>query len=87
VTFYNDMNGKAIRRNERDNSSGGDPSEVWYRFGGKQMGYTGNNGTRDTGYQTSITNRRAVATQNGAFWNRFTSSNTCPNAPFGPSSP
>jgi hypothetical protein len=35
-------------------------------------GYTGNNGTRNTDYQSSITNRRAIATQNGAFRNRST---------------
>jgi len=30
--------------------------------------------TRDTDYQASITNRPAVATRNGAFWNRSTTS-------------
>jgi hypothetical protein len=37
-------------------------------------------GTRDTDYQTSITNRRAVATLNGAFCNRSTTST--PHAAF-----
>ena len=35
----------------------GDPHEVWYRYNGKQIGYTGNNGTLDTDYLTSIDNR------------------------------
>jgi YD repeat-containing protein len=58
ITFTNDMNGQVIRRDESDNNwSQGDPHEVWYRFNGKQMGYTGNDGTLDTDYQTSIGNR------------------------------
>jgi YD repeat-containing protein len=58
ITFTNDMNGQVIRRDESDNNfSNGDPHEVWYRFNGKQLGYTGNNGTLDTDYQTSINNR------------------------------
>jgi YD repeat-containing protein len=66
VSITNDMNGQAIRRDESDFSSAGEPHEVWYRFNGKQMGYTGNNGTLDTDYQTSIVNRtRASGT--GAF--------------------
>jgi hypothetical protein len=58
VTFTNDMNGQALRRDEADaNYSTGDPHEVWYRFAGREMGYTGNNGTLDTNYAGSITNR------------------------------
>ena len=61
VSILSDMNGLAIRRDENDlNYSQGDPHEVWYRFNGKQMGYTGNNGTLDTDYQTSIANRQKV---------------------------
>ena len=66
ISFTNDMNGLAIRRDEGDNSANGDPHEVWYRFDGKQMGYTGNNGTLDTDYQTSIFNRTRT-TGTGAF--------------------
>ena len=47
----------ATRATTSTTSSGGDPHEIWYRFGGKQLGYTGNNGTLDTDYATSITNR------------------------------
>ncbi|MFZ5748783.1 MAG: LysM peptidoglycan-binding domain-containing protein, partial [Pseudomonadota bacterium] len=49
-----------IRRDESDgNGSLGDPHEVWYRFGGRQLGYTGNNGTSDVDYATSIAERQA----------------------------
>jgi hypothetical protein len=61
VTFVNDANGQAIKRDESDNNwnqyTGGDPHEIWHRFGGKQMGYVGNNGTLDTNYASSIDNR------------------------------
>jgi len=40
----------------------------WYRFSGKQIGYVGNNGTIDTDYASSITNRTA-AQRTGAFQN------------------
>lgn len=44
VAFTNDQFGQVIRRDESDNNySQGDPHEVWYRFNGKQLGYTGNN--------------------------------------------
>ncbi|HEX8623379.1 MAG TPA: LysM peptidoglycan-binding domain-containing protein [Allosphingosinicella sp.] len=58
ITFVNDGAGQAIKRDESDNKWNlGDPHEIWYRFGGKQLGYTGNNGTIDTDYATSISNR------------------------------
>lgn len=67
VTYTNDLLGQTIRRDESDrNYSSGDPHEVWYRFGGKQMGYTGNNGTLDTDYQSSVQNRGRTS-GNGAF--------------------
>ncbi|HYD38919.1 MAG TPA: LysM peptidoglycan-binding domain-containing protein, partial [Allosphingosinicella sp.] len=67
VTIVNDGNGQAIRRDESDyNWNQGDPHEIWFRFGGKQLGYTGNNGTLDTDYQTSIDNRTRTP-GNGAF--------------------
>ncbi|PSJ42216.1 polymorphic toxin-type HINT domain-containing protein [Allosphingosinicella deserti] len=76
VTYTNDMTGQVIRRDEADNKIptqsqpylNGDPHEVWYRFGGKQMGYVGNNGTLDTDYQSSVSNRTATA-GTGAFRN------------------
>ncbi|OSZ68873.1 hypothetical protein CAP40_10145, partial [Sphingomonas sp. IBVSS2] len=69
ISFTNDMNGQAIRRDEYDNNPNlGDPHEVWYRFNGKQMGYTGNNGTQNTDYQSSINGRIALP-GNGAFQN------------------
>jgi len=36
-----------------DCDSGG-PHEIWYRYGGRQLGYDGNNGNLDTDYLTSI---------------------------------
>jgi YD repeat-containing protein len=58
VTFTNDMNGQVILRKEADgDTSKGDPFEFWYRFVGKEIGYTGNNGTLETDYNTSIANR------------------------------
>jgi YD repeat-containing protein len=58
VSFVNDANGQAIKRDESDNSyANGDPHDIWYRFGGKQIGAVGNNGTLDTDYATSIGNR------------------------------
>ncbi|HEX8222848.1 MAG TPA: LysM peptidoglycan-binding domain-containing protein [Allosphingosinicella sp.] len=70
VTFVNDANGQTIKRDESDNNwnqyTGGDPHEIWHRFGGKQMGYVGNNGTLDTDYATSINNRTRTP-GNGAF--------------------
>jgi YD repeat-containing protein len=56
VTFTNNVAGQAIRRDE-SNSSSGAPHEVWYRFDGRQLGATGNNGTLETDYQSSIDNR------------------------------
>ena len=72
VTFTNDQNGQVIRRDERDGKyTTGDPHEVWYRFGGKEMGYVGNNGTLNTDHEKSITNRTATQGQ-GAFRNGST---------------
>ncbi|HYD37424.1 MAG TPA: hypothetical protein VEA60_07410, partial [Allosphingosinicella sp.] len=68
VTWTNDLTGQALRRDEADSLPGGDPHEIWYRFGGKQLGYVGNNGTLDTDYATSIDNRtKAPPTNPGAF--------------------
>jgi LysM repeat protein len=67
VTYLNDVSGQVLRRDEKDlieptttePNKGGDPHEIWFRFGGKQMGYVGNNGTLATGYQDSIDSRTA----------------------------
>jgi trimeric autotransporter adhesin len=77
VTFVTDMTGQVIRRDEADNntngSTSGDPHEIFYRYGGRELGYTGNNGTRDTDYETSIQNRTSTAaTGAGAFFNNAT---------------
>jgi hypothetical protein len=66
VTFVNDINGQAIRRDETFNSSSTAPHEIWYRFGGKEVGYTGNNGTQGPDYVSSIDQRKQVA-GTGAF--------------------
>jgi nucleoid-associated protein YgaU len=52
-------------------STQGDPHEIWYRFGGKQMGHVGNNCTTDVDYQASIAQRTAAAPTGtpGAFRN------------------
>ena len=62
VTFTVDNNGQTIRRVEKDNKTGGDPHEIWYRFGGKEMGYVGNNGTLNQNYNASISDRATTPT-------------------------
>ena len=63
VTFTIDGNGQTIRRDEEDNKTDtGDPHEIWYRFGGKEMGYVGNNGSTNTDYATSINDRTTTPT-------------------------
>ncbi|WP_298334529.1 LysM peptidoglycan-binding domain-containing protein [uncultured Erythrobacter sp.] len=61
VKFTNDENGQIIRRDETSiaNSTGA-PHEVWYRFGGRQLGYVGNNGTADVSTEKSIQERTAA---------------------------
>ena len=54
VTFVSDFLGQVIRRDEKDNLSGGDPHEIWYRFSGRQQAYVGNNGTIDIDYLNSV---------------------------------
>lgn len=65
VTFFNNIGGQALRRDET-NSTTGAPHEIWYRYDGRQLGYTGNNGTLETDYQTSISTR-TLTPGNGAF--------------------
>lgn len=72
VTFTNDELGQIIRRDE-SNISGqtGAPHEVWYRFSGRQLGYTGNNGTNDMSMAASIADRQVVSpTNQGTFRNK-----------------
>ncbi|WP_367185880.1 LysM peptidoglycan-binding domain-containing protein [Sphingomonas bacterium] len=64
ITVTNNALGQAIRRDEADGTAwngttytGGDPHEAWYRFDGKQVGYTGNDGTYDSSYAGSLTDR------------------------------
>lgn len=73
VMFLYDLMGQVIKRDEKDNLSGGDPHEVWYRFSGRQIGYVGNNGSLDTTYANSIANRTATP-GSGAFFNGASSS-------------
>ena len=62
VTFINDLNGQIIRRDQSDNRTDdkGEPHEVWYRYNGAELGYTGNNATDDLGYAASVYDRRSV---------------------------
>jgi len=64
VDYRNDLSGQAIKRDESDSHTTGDPHEVWHRFAGKQMGFVGNNGTADADYEFSIYSR-VMATGSG----------------------
>jgi hypothetical protein len=45
VSFTTDLSGQVIKRTESDNVwTQGDPSQMWFRFGGRQMGMVTNNG-------------------------------------------
>ncbi|MEH3101098.1 pre-toxin TG domain-containing protein [Sphingomonas adhaesiva] len=67
VVYRANAEGQVIQRQEYDNnSSAGDPHEVWYRFAGVELGYVGNNGTTQTSTAASIANRR-VNPSTGAF--------------------
>jgi YD repeat-containing protein len=65
VTFTNDLNGQAIARDRGALGTTG-PHELWYRYGGKTVGYTGNNGTQDTDYTASLA-ARTTAPGTGPF--------------------
>lgn len=79
VTYRMDENGQVIRRDETRPSNApsgqaGSPHEVWYRFGGRELGYSGNNGTLDTDYAASIAKRQNVAPSDpGTFYGGETS--------------
>ncbi|QNA86661.1 LysM peptidoglycan-binding domain-containing protein [Sphingomonas sp. So64.6b] len=62
VYYSNDLQGQAVRRDEWGNNGVPSPHEMWFRFGGKQLGYVSNNGTDETDYQTSIDSRGATGT-------------------------
>lgn len=75
ATYITDGDSQVIRRDEQDytwwnasNQTGGDPHELWYRFGGKELGYVGNNGTGKLSESASIYDRQAYK-PNGAFRN------------------
>ena len=70
IYFIHDGAGQIIRRDEIDGSStDGDPHEAWYRFNGRELGYTGNNGTSDLTADSAVQDRRQVETPAGAFRN------------------
>jgi len=67
VTFTTDLNGLILQRDENDNqSTGGDPRELYYNFNGSRLGDVSNNGTSDVDYVTSI-NRHTLQPGVGAF--------------------
>ncbi|MEN9855578.1 MAG: hypothetical protein RL186_1308 [Pseudomonadota bacterium] len=72
VIFDTDISGQVIRRREADkNTSQGDPSSMWYRFGGRQMGMVTNNGGWEGSYAESVDQRQTapLSTTLGAFAN------------------
>ncbi|MEN2790519.1 LysM peptidoglycan-binding domain-containing protein [Sphingomonas oligophenolica] len=75
VSYVTNGDDQIIRRDEADqnywnatNQTGGDPHELWYRFGGKELGYVGNNSTSKLTESASIYDRQAYQA-NGAFRN------------------
>ncbi|WP_298302998.1 LysM peptidoglycan-binding domain-containing protein [uncultured Erythrobacter sp.] len=72
VNFTHDISGQVIERREADNLSGGDPRDIYYRFGGKEMGHiTNNGGDYHHNYEQSVAGRTRTSgdpTQ-GAFYN------------------
>ena len=72
VAFTNDANGQVIARDRGPVGTTG-PHELWYRYGGKQLGYTGNDGTQATDYTASVKARTtAQPTTPGPFRNGAT---------------
>jgi LysM domain len=74
VYYKTDLSGQVYKRDEVDTNAAGDPHEIWYRFGGKEMGYIGNNGTSDVSFAQSIAARTAAPPTGtpGAFRNGST---------------
>ncbi|WP_298333308.1 LysM peptidoglycan-binding domain-containing protein [uncultured Erythrobacter sp.] len=61
VNFTHDISGQVIERREADNLSGGDPRDIYYRFGGKEMGHiTNNGGDYHHNYEQSVTGRTST---------------------------
>ena len=71
--FTNDELGQVIRRHETSpTDQTGAPTEAWYRFNGRQLGYTGNNGTSDMSMADSISDRKVnTPTDQGTFRNKL----------------
>lgn len=68
VTFINDLSGQVIRRDEADNKyDTGDPHEIWYRHGGREIGYVGNNGSASDSYSESIRRRATKPSDTSTF--------------------
>ncbi len=68
VTFINDLSGQVIRRDEVDNKyDTGDPHEIWYRHGGREIGYVGNNGSASDSYAESIRRRATKPSDTSTF--------------------
>ncbi|KQM23101.1 hypothetical protein ASE73_02440 [Sphingomonas sp. Leaf24] len=68
VTFVNDLAGQVIKRDEADsNATTGDPHEIWYRHGGREMGYVGNNGSASDSYFDSIGRRATKPSETSTF--------------------
>ena len=66
INYISDLSGQIIGRSEKYMSShavdAGAPHEFWHRFGGKQLGYVGNNGsTSNLSYTDSISDRKKHA--------------------------
>ena len=57
VRYTNDLTGQVLKR--KITTSGSDPTEIWYRFGGREMGYIGNNGTLNVDTNAAIEQRTA----------------------------
>ena len=81
VHYSNDFSGQIVQRHET-NQSNGEPHEIWYRFGGKEIGYVGNNGSITGTYAASIDKRTTSSNTGGAF--RYGSGNGAFFARFAP---
>lgn len=59
LSYSNDALGQIVRRDESRNSQpyGPAPHEIFYRFGGRQVGMIGNNGTAAASYHESVKER------------------------------
>ena len=63
ISYVTDVNRQIVARDESDSSAAtsGDPHEIWYRFNGVEMGYTGNNGTGTSAQVAGITSEYAAS--------------------------